>query len=819
MGRKIILGEKAGCCFGVKRALEIAGATRGKYQGPVYTLGPLIHNPKVVKSMEEAGIVPCEDLEETEPGGVLLIRSHGAGPEVFTAARRRGLKVVDATCPYVRQEQKLASQLHQEGYKVVVVGDPNHAEVQAVAASVPGGAEIIDPEAVKDGRAEISLPARVGMVCQTTQTQENLARVISAILPGIKELKIFNTICSATAERQREVYDLARQADILLVVGGRNSANTRKLAEIGSSLVSTYHIEGVEDLNPCWFRQKRVIGVTAGASTPREQIDAVLGWLEENLQEEWDMSEKDHMVNNEENQPEMETPVTAETTPAGTGAEAWAETPAGATVETGAETPAGTGAGAGTGEETAAETEAGAETPAETMMEAETEAADETGAGEGEIQPLEELEAEIPSFKEGEILQGRVVLVQDDAAYVDVGWKSDLPVPLNELTREKVSSAREVVNEGDTINVMVIEIEEDKIVLSRRRAEEKLVWERLQNAFREKQTVKGKVIAAIKGGLQVDLDGIPAFLPASHADLGYVPDLAVFVGQEMDLYIIEFSETRRRLVVSRKEVLAEEREKAKRKLFAELQVGDVRTGKITRLTSFGAFVELEPGVEGLLHISEIAWGRLDHPSERLQEGEEIQVKVIKVEPEAEKISLSIKQLSPHPWATVGERYREGDIVEGEVVRLTSFGAFVRLEEGIDGLVHISQLSQERVEKAEDVVKVGDKVKVKVLRVDPKERRIGLSIKETQKPEKVEEEKTPASVYLEGDEPLSSNLGAILSEKLAAGNGSISSLMGEAAEETKAEPEEAKDEAKEEEAAEGVTEEAPGADEPAEAAEE
>ncbi|NLY88974.1 MAG: 4-hydroxy-3-methylbut-2-enyl diphosphate reductase [Firmicutes bacterium] len=287
MGREIIVGKKAGCCFGVKRALEIAGATRKKYQGPVYTLGPLIHNPKVVKSMEEEGIIPCESLEETEPGGVLLIRSHGAGPQVFAAARRRGLKVVDATCPFVRQEQKLAAQLYEEGYKVVVVGDPNHAEVQAVAASVPGGAEIIDPVAVKDAGAKISLPARVGMVCQTTQTQKNLAEVISAILPGIKELKIFNTICNATAERQTEVYDLARRADILLVVGGRNSANTRKLAEIGSSLVTTYHIEGVENLDPRWFRQKRVIGVTAGASTPKEQINAVLDWLEENLQEEW----------------------------------------------------------------------------------------------------------------------------------------------------------------------------------------------------------------------------------------------------------------------------------------------------------------------------------------------------------------------------------------------------------------------------------------------------------------------------------------------------------------------------------------------------
>lgn len=287
MGREIILGEKAGYCFGVKRALEIAGATREKYRSPVYTLGPLIHNPKVVKDLEEAGVIPCRSLEETEPGGVLIIRSHGAGPEVFAAARRRGLQVVDATCPYVRQEQKLAARLHREGYKVVVVGDPGHAEVQAVAASVPGGAEIIDPATVKDGKLPVSLPARVGLVCQTTQTQENLAGVISAILPGIKELKIFNTICSATAERQQEVYDLARRADILLVVGGRNSANTRKLAEIGSALVSTYHIEGVEELDPCWFRQKRVIGVTAGASTPKEQIDAVLNWLEENLQEEW----------------------------------------------------------------------------------------------------------------------------------------------------------------------------------------------------------------------------------------------------------------------------------------------------------------------------------------------------------------------------------------------------------------------------------------------------------------------------------------------------------------------------------------------------
>lgn len=440
----------------------------------------------------------------------------------------------------------------------------------------------------------------------------------------------------------------------------------------------------------------------------------------------------------------------------------------------------------------------------EKQPEVETPVVAEEGESAHANQPAEEMKAEIPSFEEGDILEGRVVLVQDDAAYVDVGWKSDLPVPLNELTHEKVSSAHEAVKEGDTIEVMVMEIEEDKIFLSRRRAEEKLVWERLNTAFHEKQVIKGKVTAAIKGGLQVDLQGISAFLPASHADLGYLPDLKVLVGREIDLYIIEFSESRRRLVVSRREVMAEEKEKVKKRLFDELKAGDIRTGRITRLASFGAFVDLEQGIEGLLHISEIAWERLDHPSERLQEGEEIQVKVIKVDPEAERISLSIKQLSPHPWTTVSERYREGEIVEGEVVRLTSFGAFIRLEEGIDGLIHISQLSEDRVEKAEDVVKVGEKVRVKVLKVDAKERRIGLSLKEAQKPRRADKGKEPTPAFLEGDEPLSSNLGAILSEKLAAGNGSIGGMKKEekpgeeAKEELKEKPQEEINEVPEEE---------------------
>lgn len=379
------------------------------------------------------------------------------------------------------------------------------------------------------------------------------------------------------------------------------------------------------------------------------------------------------------------------------------------------------------------------------------------------------IESDLPRLEEGSMISGRVVLVQEDQAYVDVGWKSDLPVPLSELTAEKVSSAKEVVAEGDNIQVMVLRSDDDeKILLSKRRADEEEVWKKLETAFTEKKTVNGVITAAIKGGLDVKIDGLRAFLPASHADLGFVADLNTLVGKECAFYIIELSVQRKRMVVSRKAVLEEEKAQAEEKVFSELQEGEKRHGRITRLTTFGAFVEIGYGVEGLLHISEISWDRLRHPSERLKEGEEIEVLVTRVDQKARRISLSLKQLSPHPWKTVEGRFREGDRVEGEVVRLTPFGAFVRLAEGIDGLIHISQLSEARVEKPEDVVQVGQKVNVKILKVDPAEKRIGLSLKEAQKREAFPDN---SLVSAEDDKPLSSNLGAILAEKMSNGKNS------------------------------------------------
>ncbi|NLW56453.1 MAG: bifunctional 4-hydroxy-3-methylbut-2-enyl diphosphate reductase/30S ribosomal protein S1 [Firmicutes bacterium] len=689
---KIIIGEKAGFCFGVERALRIARESRAQNTQPVYILGSLIHNPRVVAKMEARGIKTISDLSEAEPGGILLIRSHGAGPSLLKAAEERGLQVIDATCPFVKQEQKLAQKLLAEGFQVVVVGEPQHPEVKAVVEAVDGQTVVLDPKD-QAAVAATKFSARVGLVCQTTQPLENLTQVVTALLPRVKELKVYNTICHATRERQEETAKLARDVDLLLVVGGKNSANTRKLAEIGASLTPTYHIESIREIDPQWLRGKNLIGVTAGASTPQEQISEVVDWLKENSAGGIDMEE--NQIMNEQ--------------------------------------------------------------PAEGVKE---EVQSEAAVDNGEML----LSLEIPRLEEGSIVEGIVVEVNKEEASVSVGGKSELQIPLRELTNENVASAEEVVKKGDKIKVMVLKSADEKTMLSKKRADEELAWNKLAEDYQNHRRLSGKIVQAIKGGLQVKLDGVTAFLPASQADLGYVSDLSTLEGLEAEFYLIDFDRERRRAVLSRREVLEEERRAVEEKVYNELAEGEKRTGVVTRLTPFGAFVDLDQGVEGLLHISEIAWDRLQHPSERLTEGQQIEVLVTKVDREAKRISLSLKQLSPHPWTNIEEKYKVGDLVKGKVVRLTSFGAFVNLEEGVDGLIHVSQLSDRRVEKPEEVVQVGQEVQVKVIKIEPEQRRIGLSLREAQEEKVVKESKERTVPGLE-DKPLSSNLGALLAEKM------------------------------------------------------
>jgi ribosomal protein S1 len=331
-------------------------------------------------------------------------------------------------------------------------------------------------------------------------------------------------------------------------------------------------------------------------------------------------------------------------------------------------------------------------------------------------------------LRPGDIVRGRVVEVAPDQVLVDVGYKSEGVIPLHEYTYRHVTDAHQVAQVGDEIEAMVLSLdrEEGTLRLSRRRAEEARAWGRLKEAFEEGRILEVPVVETVKGGLVCDV-GTRGFLPASQVERGYTSDLERYVGQTLRVKIIELDRAKHRVILSRRVVLEEERQKARERIWDTLHEGDVVTGTVKSLTDFGAFVDLG-GVDGLLHVSELSWARVTHPSEVLREGETLKVKVIRLDRENGRISLSLREILPNPWDEAEAKYPPGSVHEGRVVRLATFGAFVELEPGIDGLVHVSELSERHISRPSEVVAVGDLVTVRVLRVSAAERRVSLTMR-------------------------------------------------------------------------------------------
>lgn len=277
MSATIRVAEHAGACYGVNRALDLARGCALEHAEPVHTLGPLIHNPIVVEELAEQGVGLAQSLDEIDRGSV-IIRSHGVVPQVIEDARARGLSVVDATCPYVKKVHKAASNLVHEGYDLIIVGESGHPEVEGIVGHAEGKAHVVASPQDLDG---LTLGKRVGVVVQTTQTAANLSAVVAALAPLVSELRVVNTICAATSERQRAAASLASEADIMIVVGGKNSGNTRRLAQIcHAACPKTRHIEDAAELDRSWFDGARLIGITAGASTPQAHIERVVSAIE-----------------------------------------------------------------------------------------------------------------------------------------------------------------------------------------------------------------------------------------------------------------------------------------------------------------------------------------------------------------------------------------------------------------------------------------------------------------------------------------------------------------------------------------------------------
>ncbi|MBP2016873.1 4-hydroxy-3-methylbut-2-enyl diphosphate reductase [Symbiobacterium terraclitae] len=347
-----------------------------------------------------------------------------------------------------------------------------------------------------------------------------------------------------------------------------------------------------------------------------------------------------------------------------------------------------------------------------------------------EAQARAEMEAALRVPKPGEMVTGQVVRVSEDSIMVDVGYKSEGIIPLNELSHRPLRSAEEAgLKVGDEVQVVVLSVDakgEGGLRISKRRADERLAWAEIERKFESGEVIEAEVTEAVKGGLVVDL-GLRAFLPASQVDRGFVADLSKFVGQKIRAKIIELDPHKGRVILSRKQVIEAEREARRKAFWESVEEGAVLEGTVKSLTDFGAFIDLG-GVDGLLHISEMSYGRIKHPSQVLKEGEQIKVKVLRLDREKGKVSLGLKQVLPDPWESVAERYPEGSIVEGTVARLATFGAFVELEPGVDGLIHISQLADRRINNPGEVVSIGQQVKVKVVGVDAENRRISLSLR-------------------------------------------------------------------------------------------
>ncbi|HOL82588.1 MAG TPA: S1 RNA-binding domain-containing protein, partial [Caldisericia bacterium] len=362
-------------------------------------------------------------------------------------------------------------------------------------------------------------------------------------------------------------------------------------------------------------------------------------------------------------------------------------------------------------------------------------------------------------FKKGEIIPAVVVKVEDDGALVSVGRKFENYIPLKELTKEKNVSARDIVKEGEEINVYVVRPEgpTGELVLSKRRADYESAWRDLKEAFDNKKDIEGTVTRVVKGGLLIDL-GLPAFLPRTQIELNVVrrKELNNYLNKTLKVKIIEFDREIRKIICSRRVILEEEKEKERKEYFYELKKkeGETVVGTVVGIVEFGVFVDLGKGIEGLIHLSELTWGPRKPAREIVRKKQKVKVKILNVNPEEERVSLSLRQTKPHPWENIEEKYPVGTIVKGKVIRFLPFGAVVEIEEGITGLIHISQITLKKIKKPEEALQIGQEVEAKVVELKPSDRKMRLSIRALNEEEirkKVVEEKKFESEYIVDEE--------------------------------------------------------------------
>ncbi len=630
----ILLAKSAGFCYGVRRAVELAEEAAAG--GPVYLLGHLTHNERVIRRLEEMGAVTIGSPEEAPGGATVLIRAHGEPDGTYERLSARGCRVVDATCPNVTRIHQIVRAAEEKGRVPIVVGEASHPEIAAILGCTKGGLVVSDwsdLSALLEKQPNL-LEKPLTFVSQTTAIWGDWKKIVENAKKVCTNAEFFDTICGATSRRQSEAQELAGRCDGMIVIGDRRSSNTRRLTQLCARRCPlTVQAEGADGLDREQFRGVSTLGITAGASTP-----------------EWIIKEVYNKMSDE-------------------------------------------------------------------IMEIEQSFADM-------------LEESIKPINTGDKVTGTVIAITPTEVQVDLtGTKFTASIPLSELSDDPDVKPEDVVKVGDPIEAEVVLYSDRdcEIRLSKKRLEAHKNWETVENAVESKEALEGTITEVNKGGLVANVKGIRVFIPASQSGKPRGADLADMIKNKIKLRITEVNKARRRVVGSIRAVAAEARAAAAAEVWNNIENGKRYHGTVKSLTSYGAFVDIG-GVDGMVHISELSWSRIKNPAEVVSVGDPVDVYVISFDPEKRKISLGMKDHSQEPWTVFTSKYEVGDVAPVRIVKLMTFGAFAEIVPGVDGLIHISQLADHRVEKPADAVTEGETVDAKIIAIDNENKKVSLSIR-------------------------------------------------------------------------------------------
>lgn len=633
---KVRVAKSAGFCFGVDRAVKMV-YNELNTNTKVATLGPIIHNQDVVSDMQAKGARVIESVEELLPDETVVIRSHGVGRDVYEAIERKGNRMLDATCPFVSRIHKIVAEKTKEGYFILIAGDESHPEIQGIVGHCAQNYCVFKDDVELKHVFPNYYGKKLAFVAQTTYNILLWDKCLKEIPKDDPNIVIFDTICNATDARQSDAAKLARESDIMLVVGGRHSSNTVKLYEVCSRYCKTYHIENADELSSLRLPSTDNIGITAGASTPAYIIKEV-----------------------------------------------------------------------------------------ETTM---TENTNLTANPDEEIDFAEALDQSFKKIHTGEKVKGIVVGIDNAEITVDLGTKHTGYVKLEDLTDDTTKKPSDLVSIGDEIELIVIKVNdaEGTAALSKRKVDEQAGFDKVVKAYEDGEVLEGVVQHVVPKGVTLTYLGVRVFIPASQTGLRRGEDLEQLLKKPVQFKIIEVTEGRKRAVGSIKAVENDKKEEAKAKFWETAEVGSTYTGKVKSLTSFGAFVDLG-GIDGMVHISELSWKRIKHPSEVVNVGDTLEVYIKDLNREENRISLGFKKAEDNPWEIFKANYSVGDVVKATIVSITSFGAFAQIIDGVDGLIHISQIADKKVENVKDILSVGDEVDVKIIDIDTDAKRISISMR-------------------------------------------------------------------------------------------